>query len=1070
MWKRLSIIWILSLFLLALLPSVNSELLRHYLCDESSGTVLTDDTGSSDGTVSSTSIWDPSGGQINGACYFDDTYFATIDLGSGYTTWSVAMWIKMDFYDGALDDTVMGNLDDSHNYLKIEDINTVRARHSDGSSNLFAVPDMTTGTWYHIVWTSTSTAGNVYYNTSASSSNPLGDTDLFSKDFYIGDDSGEDSEFDGRMDDIRIYNEVIDSDVIDCLYNSGLGTQSICLGFAPYPRFLLPGINNTAPNEDDYIKAYITINTTEGVSGYIFSWDNGTGTFQNDSWVDLSGATSTNVSVEKVIEREEGTTIQYQWYANSSINIFDNSDTYSVVVAGTTPPNVTINPSNFFSADNKTILSINHSFTAFANLTFKDNIDLYAFEIKITDAAGNLIFNLTNTSISGTEDSFEGFLTVNGTQGLHTVNITTYDSHTERNIKDIKVDDGIKNYIEFDDKIRITAEGAVFSSSDKFTDRYDFSFRYMPFIAPKQKKFILESDSPLELREGKYKAHFVDWKNRRWIDFEGVPGKPRITRISDYKFEIVFDHTGSSIRFRSIGGLNQNQQYFKYYLSNPGVSFYQPGNIRNTIVGNSFFVSVNVTGNGRNTTIIDLYDSSFSLSDSETITNNGTGTYFYNATFTSLTGDNYTINATHYDVNMESNMTEKTLEIYKLQITECGIGIPTINFTLRDETNESKLFGDFDIDFDYNGTTKTTTFSTTATGVNNVSLCLYPAFDFMVADYTINYEAANYPERSVSVEDINLNNETQVKDLYLLNLDSGIYGTFRVIDTFQTALSGVKVVVTEQATSNIVETRFTDAAGVVSIFVDPDTTYIFTFSLDGYSTSTHVLRVTTTEIFTVTLSSGSTEAFTSYSSGITYSFSPENEILNNKTPYNFQFNLTSTFWNISTCTFRLKNESETLAQASCHYNRSQLNVTLAYNTGNQDLIIAQAEYQIDGTSNNTFSNSYRVSYNYEGRSTLKTFLDDITNFSGAAFGDFERFLIGIFITLLVVGGLSVQSGDFREPEILIPAAWAMVGFFSYIGWFNLPLDTIPSAIGQQWVVFALVSLLGGGYIVRKHIL
>ena len=151
------------------------------------------------------------------------------------------------------------------------------------------------------------------------------------------------------------------------------------------------------------------------------------------------------------------------------------------------------------------------------------------------------------------------------------------------------------------------------------------------------------------------------------------------------------------------------------------------------------------------------------------------------------------------------------------------------------------------------------------------------------------------------------------------------------------------------------------------------------------------------------------------------------------------------------------------------------NVSIIFNTGNQSIIIAEAEYELNGTTNNTVSNIYRVENIFVGTFSLRNFLDDITNFSAGAFNDFNRFLIGILITLLVVGGLSLQSADFREAEILIPVTWLMVALFSYLGWFNIPLDTIPQIRGlpedwlNKWNLFILISLLGGAYLVRKHL-
>ncbi|KKK87950.1 hypothetical protein LCGC14_2748110, partial [marine sediment metagenome] len=50
---------------------------------------------------------------------------------------------------------------------------------------------------------------------------------------------------------------------------------------------------------------------------------------------------------------------------------------------------------------------------------------------------------------------------------------------------------------------------------------------------PTTKVFYVESINQLTYERTKYKAHFVDWKNKRWIDFEGIEGQPKVTKVND---------------------------------------------------------------------------------------------------------------------------------------------------------------------------------------------------------------------------------------------------------------------------------------------------------------------------------------------------------------------------------------------------------------------------------------------------------------------------------------------------------------------------------------------------------
>ncbi len=63
------------------------------------------------------------------------------------------------------------------------------------------------------------------------------------------------------------------------------------------------------------------------LDGFIFSFDNGTGTFVNDSFVSMTG-TNNYSNVTKVVNSTVGSTIQWIVYANDSSNNFNNTDTF----------------------------------------------------------------------------------------------------------------------------------------------------------------------------------------------------------------------------------------------------------------------------------------------------------------------------------------------------------------------------------------------------------------------------------------------------------------------------------------------------------------------------------------------------------------------------------------------------------------------------------------------------------------------------------------------------------------------------------------------------------------------
>ena len=710
-------------------------------------------------------------------------------------------------------------------------------------------------------------------------------------------------------------------------------------------------------------------------------------------------------------------------------------------------------------------------------MSFIDDIDIFGYKINITSDFGFEVYNITNTSLSGSIVNFSAIINVSGPQGNYTVNVTVFDTHTATAIPKMKVNKGIQNFLLFDKKIRITAEGAIYSNVKKKRDRYNFQFNYIPFLAPHIKVFYVESDSTLYYqKDSPYTAHFVDWENRKWIDFEGLSSKPIITKINDRKWKIEFNNKDSKVVFSSLGVLNEHTEIFRYYLSNVSVEWFIPTETVD-FLGTSFTVSLNVTGDGKNFTRFRLYNSSNDLVQTKNLTATNQGSHFYNTTFSDLTDTQYFVNATHTDVNGE-NKTSETRTLNNIGLTNCVLGFPVINFTIKDETDDTRVVGDAVGTFNYNGTTeaqRTTTFTRTITDQNNFSVCINPANQELIADYSIVYSATNYQQRVFDVEQTTFDNNTQLKTLFLLNDTTGIFGRFQVVDQFQSVESGVRIEMTKTGETDIIEIRTTDDAGQAAFFVNPDQTYDFTFTKTGFQTLTTSLRITSGDIITVTLVEEGVAEQESFSTEIRYDFYPKNTVLQNKTDVTFSFNMTSTFYNISACTLYLRNTSERLASNSCFFNSSQGNTSIVFNTGNQTLIISEAIYQLNMTTNETVSVQYKVQYTFQGEFSLKTFIEDIRAFAGAGFNDFTRMFISFLFILGIIGFVAANFTELREPEPMILLFLALVLMFSFIGMLTLNYEAIPDDIPgltagwlNQYIIFILLFLTGGSYLIRRH--
>ena len=92
------------------------------------------------------------------------------------------------------------------------------------------------------------------------------------------------------------------------------------------PQYFLNSTNSTIAGEP--IEMRLKWTDVEGLSGYIFSFDNGTGALLNDTWVPMTGTENWS-NVTKIVNSTVGTTIRWKVYANDTDNNWNASLTYS---------------------------------------------------------------------------------------------------------------------------------------------------------------------------------------------------------------------------------------------------------------------------------------------------------------------------------------------------------------------------------------------------------------------------------------------------------------------------------------------------------------------------------------------------------------------------------------------------------------------------------------------------------------------------------------------------------------------------------------------------------------------
>ena len=106
-----------------------------------------------------------------------------------------------------------------------------------------------------------------------------------------------------------------------------------------YPQYSNNQTNSTEAGEDALFSLYWSDNI--GLVGYVFSFDNGTGAFTNDSCVEMTG-TGNWSNVTKIINSTYDATIRWIIYANDSAGNMNTSHTYTFQTIDTVYPQITI--------------------------------------------------------------------------------------------------------------------------------------------------------------------------------------------------------------------------------------------------------------------------------------------------------------------------------------------------------------------------------------------------------------------------------------------------------------------------------------------------------------------------------------------------------------------------------------------------------------------------------------------------------------------------------------------------------------------------------------------------------
>ena len=210
--------------------------------------------------------------------------------------------------------------------------------------------------------------------------------------------------YNGYIDEFRYYDDALTTTEAENLYNCGtLACASSLLEIT-----LLDVGNNTLSNFTAQIINSTTTKTLTTTNGSIFY------------------PTGQTASIK--IYDINNTGWSYNVLFNASVNT-SLGGIFRTDINDTTLPTITLNPSNGFNTGNFSIVN-QFKDTLPLNISFADERDLYGYYVNITKD-GNIYFNYTNYSISGTSSSYVNSLNVSSwASGNYNVEIKAFDSKT----------------------------------------------------------------------------------------------------------------------------------------------------------------------------------------------------------------------------------------------------------------------------------------------------------------------------------------------------------------------------------------------------------------------------------------------------------------------------------------------------------------------------------------------------------------------------------------------------------------------------------------------------------------
>jgi len=290
---------------------------------------------------------------------------------------------------------------------------------------------------------------------------------------------------------------------------------------------------------------------------------------------------------------------------------------------------------------------------------------------------------------------------------------------------------------------------------------------------------------------------------------------------------------------------------------------------------------------------------------------------------------------------------------------------------------------------------------------------------------TVQYRrVSDYPQRIWEASTQVYNSTDTNEILYLLSSVDGIFVTYQVLTTTETAIQDVEVVSTRVVSGESIQVGAgtTDSAGLITFWMNPDFQHTTTFTKNGYDEYVFT-HFPTQASYTITLG-GDVEPEADCIQGISQSIRPTSGFLYRNETYDFNYTINSAYWNLTNFQFTLTYANGSSIGSNSSSSSSGGTISLNnINVSNSASINMVYLYEIDSDDCEQITGtSVWITQTTEGTefSIWQLSQDINTNITSGLFGfdNFGKTLLSFLIIVLMVGGLSMRYGIASEGAIM----------------------------------------------------